>query len=200
MIHPATELRPVARASIGFGVFATAFIPAGTVTWVRDSLDQAIAGKAVKSMPELLRGALKRYGYRERDGSVVLCWDHARFNNHSCRPACRTVGDFDIAVRDIARGGELTIEYGVINVFDELECSCGEAMCRRTIRGSDVEQLGDRWDAEIREAARRSGGVEQPLATLFPANSVVMRMVASAASGGEPILPRCRDLVIGIRA
>ena len=159
-------------------------------------MDQSIPASAVAALPSLLRGALRRYGYQERDGTVVLCWDHARFNNHSCRPACRTVGDFDIAVRDIPRGGELTIEYGVINVFDTLECSCGEPACRRVIRPSDVERFGDRWDSEVANAARRSAGVDQPLASLFARGSVGERMLASARDDREPQLPRARELVL----
>jgi hypothetical protein len=40
MLHPDTELRFVNR-TIGYGVFATRMIPRGTITWVRDRLDQA---------------------------------------------------------------------------------------------------------------------------------------------------------------
>lgn len=195
MIHPATELRPV-NVRIGYGVFATAPIPAGTITWVRDALDQSFTRPQVEALPAILRRALTRYAYRDTTGSYVLCWDHARFNNHSCAPACRTVGDFDIAVRDIPEGGELTIEYAVINVPEELDCSCGAADCRRVIRADDAERLGAAWDAEISVAAARSPDVAQPLAELFAGNAVLQRLVSEGGGGRPPALPSSRLLVL----
>ncbi len=132
MIHPDTELRRV-HSAIGYGVAATAPIPRGTITWVRDPLDQKLDRAAVAALSAPLQAAIARYAYQDLDGSYVLCWDHARYNNHSCRPACRTVGDFDIAVRDIARGEELTIEYATINVLDVFDCRCGADNCRKLV-------------------------------------------------------------------
>lgn len=39
MIHPHTELKHI-NNEVGYGVVATKFIPAGTITWVLDKLDQ----------------------------------------------------------------------------------------------------------------------------------------------------------------
>ncbi len=195
MIHPATELRR-ADARIGFGVFATAPIPAGTITWVRDPLDQRVSADAVERHSPLLRGALYRYSYRDLDGSFVLCWDYARFNNHSCRPACRTVGDFDIAVRDLAAGDELTLEYATINVPEELECECRQPHCRGVIRRVDVDTHGADWDAEILAAAQRSTRVAQPLGELFDRSSVLTAMMRDARAGKAIALPTCRELVL----
>lgn len=38
MIHPNTELKFISN-QVGYGVVATSFIPAGTITWVLDKLD-----------------------------------------------------------------------------------------------------------------------------------------------------------------
>lgn len=195
MIHPATELRPV-NDRIGYGVFATQPIPAGTITWVRDRFDQAFSTAAVRELPEILRRALVRYSYRDTDGSYVLCWDHARFNNHSCAPTCRTVRDFDIAVRDIPAGGELTIDYAAINVPEELSCHCGAADCRGVIRSVDAELLGDEWDAEIHASALKAAAVAQPLSDLFHTNVELQRLFTDVNTGRRPSLPRTRDLVL----
>lgn len=195
MIHPATELRPV-NARIGYGVFATAPIPAGTITWVRDRFDQSFAVGAARELPEILHRALLRYAYRDTDGSYVLCWDHARFNNHSCAPACRTVRDFDIAVRDIPAGGEVTIDYAAINVPEELSCHCGADDCRGVIRSVDAEVLGDVWDAEILAAASKATSVGQPLRDLFHTSAVLNRLFDDLRAGRAPVLPRSRDLVL----
>lgn len=195
VIHPDTELRRVG-SQIGYGVAATANIPHGTITWVRDDFDQRLDADAVARLPELLRVALKRYAYRDLDESYVLCWDHARFNNHSCRPACRTVGDFDIAVRDIAPGEELTIEYAVINVVDMFDCRCGAEQCRREVHSSDAVRYGEAWDAEVLAAMRLAPTIRQPLETLFAVSATLTSAFADASAGRPITLPASRDLVL----
>ena len=195
MIHPATELRRVG-ARIGYGVFATAPIPAGTVTWVHDPFDQRFNAKDLQHLSPILRSALVRYAYRDLDGAYILCWDHARFNNHSCVPACRTIGDFDLAVRDIGVGDELTIEYAAINVPEELECECGRPECRRVIKRRDAERFGPAWDAEIRRAVTNSASVAQPLAELFDGCATLAALMADLRGGRAPSLPLSRDLVL----
>lgn len=195
MIHPATELRPV-NARIGYGVFATQPVPAGTVTWVRDRFDQTFSAAAARGLPDMLARALTRYAYRDLDGSYVLCWDHARFNNHSCAPASRTVGDFDIAIRDIPVNGEVTIDYAAINVPEVLDCECGTPACRGRISAADAERMGDAWDAEIHTAARRVASVAQPLADLFAGSATLTRVMADARHGRPLALPASRDLVL----
>lgn len=196
MIHPNTELRRTDR-EIGYGVVATTPIPRGTITWVRDPLDQRFDPAIVAGMPDLLRASLERYCYREVDGAYVLCWDHARFNNHSCRPTCRTVGDFDIAVRDIDAGEELTIEYATINVLESFACRCGAMDCRGTVRRDDARELGEEWDRQILDVARLAPTVAQPLETLFEFSPTLAAMYAEARGGREIVLPRSWELVIG---
>lgn len=195
VIHPDTELRRVG-SQIGYGVAATAPIPRGTITWVRDDLDQCLDVETVSRLPEVLRVALKRYAYRDLDETYVLCWDHARFNNHSCQPACRTVGDFDIAVRDIAAGEELTIEYAVINVLDVFDCRCGAEHCRGEVHSSDALRYGEAWDAEILAAVRRAPTIAQPLETLFAGSTTLASALADAVAGRPITLPASRDLIL----
>ncbi len=198
MIHPATELRRVDSA-IGYGVAATAPIPRGTITWVRDPLDQKVDRAALAGLSSLLQAAIARYAYQDLDGSYVLCWDHARYNNHSCRPACRTVGDFDIAVRDIAGGEELTIEYATINVVDVFDCRCGAEKCRGEIHASDAVRFGPAWDAEVLAAAQVAAAVTQPLEPLFAHSPALTTMFRALADGRPLSLPACADLVIAPR-
>ena len=180
---------------MGYGVFATRRLPRGTISWVHDVLDQTFTPEEVERLAPLHRDAVDRYSYLEPTGAYVLCWDHARYNNHSCRPTCRTIGDFDIVVRDIEPGEELTIEYAVVNVQVAFACACGDAHCRGTVQPSDVDRFADVWDAEARDAARLMGQVIQPLAPLF-GGSAALRRAADALQQGAPIeLPSCRDLV-----
>lgn len=195
MIHPNTELRP-ADARVGYGVFATRRIPRGTVSWVHDALDQIFTPDDVAGLAPLHRAALERFAYLQPTGAYVLCWDHARYNNHACRPSCRTVGDFDIVVRDIEAGEELTIEYAVVNVRDPFTCACGDPQCRGMVQPSDVDRFADAWDAEARDAAQLIAQVPQPLAPLFVGSGALARASAAAQRGAPIELPSCRDLVL----
>ena len=95
MIHPYTELG-FANPQIGLGVFATRVIPKGTITWVRDRLDQALTPAAIAQLPTAYHDIILKYSFIDGGGRFVLCWDHARFVNHSCNPTCRSAGyDFE---------------------------------------------------------------------------------------------------------
>jgi len=163
MIHPDTELRFVSD-TIGYGVFATRPIPRGTITWVRDLLDQVIEPEKYHRLPALYKRKLERYAYVDRRGRWVLCWDLARSVNHSCSANCLSPGyEFEIAVRDIAAGEELTDEYGSLNLHESFECDCGAPDCRRTVHPDDVVRLHGQWDDAIRAAFPEIPGVPQPL-------------------------------------
>ena len=54
VLHPSSELRYI-NPSIGYGVFATRFIPKGTITWVFDELDQVVEVPPALTMRERRR-------------------------------------------------------------------------------------------------------------------------------------------------
>ncbi|TMJ05390.1 MAG: SET domain-containing protein [Alphaproteobacteria bacterium] len=102
----------------GLGVFAAAPIARGTPVWrFASGLDMAFAPNIVEGLPEHVRTFFAHYGYLDRNvGRIVLCFDDARFVNHSDRPNVAT--DYaqdryglDVALRDIAAGEELTMDY-----------------------------------------------------------------------------------------
>jgi len=70
----------------------------------------------------------------------------ARFINHSCAPNCEAIADEEdggiwiVALRDIARGEELTYDYGyevadtdLATAYRLYPCHCGAPECRGTI-------------------------------------------------------------------
>lgn len=61
------------------------------------------------------------------------------FLNHSCEPNVGVQGQIVfVALRDVAAGEELTIDYGTIDHDAEpMACRCGAAACRGTITGED---------------------------------------------------------------
>ena len=98
MIHPKTELRFISH-EIGYGVVATEFIPAGTITWVLDKLDREFTLGQVQEMPEIYQDILEFYTFRNNKGNFVLCWDNGRYVNHSFNSNCLTTAyDFEIAI------------------------------------------------------------------------------------------------------
>src|SRR5262244_401942 len=152
MLHPHTELRFI-NEQIGYGVVATHFIPRGTVTWVRDDFDQTFSLAQVEHMAQLYRDIVAKYCFVDSRGDFVLCWDLARYMNHSCDSSCRSAGyDFELAVRDIHPGEELTDDYGTLNLNEDFMCRCGSGECRRVIMPNDPLKYADVWDAEVAEA------------------------------------------------
>lgn len=60
--------------------------------------------------------------------------DPMRFTNHSCRPNARLCTDYGrvefYALRDIATGEEITVDYGQTHHAGRLACRCGVPDCR----------------------------------------------------------------------
>ncbi len=163
MMHPHTELRFISP-EVGYGVFATKPIPRGTVTWVLCQFDKIMTPAEVDNLPSAYMPLIERYSYVNGDGNYVLCWDYGRNINHGCDAAMMGVGaDFEIAVRDIAVGEQITCEYGGLNITGQLKCRCGSPKCRGVIRGDDVLKYGAEWDALIAANLKFSPHVQQPL-------------------------------------
>ena len=61
------------------------------------------------------------------------------FVNHSCDPNCGMRGEVSfVAMRDIPKGEELTIDYAMVDNEDyTIQCTCGTSFCRKTVTGFD---------------------------------------------------------------
>jgi len=187
MIHPHSELRFV-NPAIGFGVFATRPIPKGTITWIFDPLDQIVCPSKASRLAAPLQRQLDIYSYHNGRGDRILCWDHARFVNHSCEPTSLAPGfDLEIAVRDIQSGEQITDDYGSLNIDSEFQCHCGSAHCRGIIGPGDFDRFSGRWDELVASAFPLIGTVEQPLGELVPDQTAIAAVLA-----GQSPLPSCR--------
>jgi hypothetical protein len=187
MIYPYSELRFVS-SEIGFGVFATRFIPKGTITWVFDPLDQIVPPAKVSELPASLQRQVDIYSYQNGRGERILCWDHARFVNHACQPTSLAPGfDLEIAIRNIEPGEQITDDYGSLNLDVAFACACGSPECRGIIGPGDFERCSDHWDELIAAAFRFVGSVEQPLWGLVQERAHIGRILA-----GELPVPSCR--------
>lgn len=163
MLHPDAELRH-AGDDKGYGLFAKHPIPAGTLTYVKDALELIIEPDDRRLQSRLQRMLIERYTYREASGSRVLSWDLAKYMNHACSPNTMSTGwGFEIALRDIASGDEITDEYGLFNIERDMPCACGSPHCRRLIRPHDLDRYGNHWDRQLQEPLRQILEVGQPL-------------------------------------
>jgi hypothetical protein len=162
MIHPHTELKFISP-EIGFGVVATELIPKGTITWVFDPLDHVFTPDQIRSMPPLFKEKLHTYTYRDHNGNFVLCWDHARFVNHSFNSSCvSTAYNFEMAVRDIHPGEELTDDYGYLNVTEPFECLQEPGSDRTHVMPDDLLRYYRMWDMKLKDAFLDFNKVPQP--------------------------------------
>jgi hypothetical protein len=198
MIHPATRLAFIDEA-IGHGVIATELIPRGTIVWVRDPLDRKLTEEEFQGLFSMYGDALGRYVYVDSAGLIVLCWDIARYINHSCEPNCMSTGldDVEIAVRDIHPGEQLTNDYGSLNITFVFDCHCGAARCRRSIDPADVPRLAPVWEAHARQALAAIPDVPQALWPLVRENDAdaIQEMLRARQPGQPPT--RARSSVTG---
>ncbi|HLX23513.1 MAG TPA: SET domain-containing protein-lysine N-methyltransferase [Usitatibacter sp.] len=128
-IYEALEVRP--SAIVGRGLYAGTRIARrskigefeGEVVGLRESRRRA-AGRRIVAIVELDGFALD--ATRSKRGF--------RFINHSCTPntfmRCTATRAEVFALRDIARGEELTLDYGRSHHEGTLPCRCGTPHCR----------------------------------------------------------------------
>jgi hypothetical protein len=179
MIHPHTELRFISEA-IGYGVVATKFIPRGTITWALDKLDRIFTPPDVQKLDPLYQEVLDKYTYRNAEGNYVLCWDNARFVNHSFRSNCLTTAyEFEIAIRDIHPGEELTDDYGYLNIDEPFEVLPEEGVDRKVVYPDDILRNYAIWDDQLADAFPDLARVDQPLFNIL---SQELRVKAMAIS------------------
>lgn len=166
MIHPKTELRLISK-EIGYGVVAKEFIPAGTITWALDALDREFTPEQFQKMEPLYQNILDTYCYRNNKGNMVLCWDYGRYVNHSFKSNClSTAYDFEIAIRDIYPGEELTDDYGYLNVSEPFK-GVEEGTARKTVYPDDLLNFHQVWDEQLLQNFPAILKVEQPLKQLI---------------------------------
>lgn len=74
------------------------------------------------------------------------------YNNHSCEPNCGMRGDITfIAIKDISKGKELTIDYACVDNEDyRFKCNCGNVNCRKIITGFDwqLKSVQEKYNKE----------------------------------------------------
>ncbi len=135
---PKTEKR--ASPIQGRGLFAREAIAAGEIVAVKggaimDSASFALVRDRVSPADiQIEEGLYIAPRSADEVEANILCL------NHSCNPNVGVRGQITfVAMRDIPKDAELTIDYAMIDgdPAERMECSCGAPECRKTITGSD---------------------------------------------------------------
>ncbi|MBN1252084.1 MAG: SET domain-containing protein [Bacteroidales bacterium] len=162
MIHPDTELKLINR-EIGYGIFAKEIIREGTIVWVQDKLDRVITESEISNLGDIYIEYLDKYSFRNNKGEYILCWDNEKFKNHSFKNNCiLTAYNFEIAIRDIYPGEELTDDYGYLNITEPFE-PFGEGTERKIVYPDDLLNYYKDWDESIAKSFEKIIKVKQEL-------------------------------------
>lgn len=163
MIHPNTEVKLVSK-EIGLGVFATSLIPKGSITYILDEMELIYPENhpLLKNPHYLVH--INKYSYIDNKGNRILSWDYAKYMNHYCDFNSISTGyGFEIAIRDILAGEQITDDYGALNIEKPMSCGCGKSNCRKTIYPNDLLKYSNEWDLLIIEALKEISKINQPL-------------------------------------
>ena len=102
----------------GIGLFADEPIKKGTTIWkFAPGFDLDFSEKDLKNLSGPSKEQFLKYIYMTKNKGMILCFDDARFLNHSENPNCEDIDPddfeegFTIAKKDIKTGEELTVNY-----------------------------------------------------------------------------------------
>ena len=170
MIHPDTELSFISK-EIGYGVVATKHIPAGTITWVLDKLDREFSPEHLETLEPVYQEILNTYTYRNNKGNYILCWDHGRYVNHSFNANCLSTSyEFEVAIRDIEIGEQLTDDYGYLNITKPFR-GIDEGTKRKVVYPDDLVRYHKIWDKKLAKVFPKIPYLEQDLKHLISAET-----------------------------
>lgn len=135
----------------GRGLFAAAPIAAGEFIWQKDANERAFTQADIDALSPEQKQNFYNYSYQigpnlfygTPEGNAG---DDADYMNHSCDPNTWFEADGSMAARrDIKIGEEITYDYATSESRPDfsLACRCGSAVCRGSVRGSDLKTLSD---------------------------------------------------------
>ncbi|OKH21425.1 hypothetical protein NIES593_15630 [Hydrococcus rivularis NIES-593] len=93
----------------------------------------------------------------------ILPWDIEQFVNHSFKPNCMsTPYEFEIAIKDIYPGEELTDDYAFCNEDEPFDCLPEEGIARTKVMPDDLLHFHPEWYLQLAEAMLYLKKVKQP--------------------------------------
>lgn len=172
MIHPKTYIKFI-NDTVGYGVFASEFIPEGTIVYVKDSLEIGISPEDFDKHSKEMKVAIEKYSYIDQNGYRIVSWDFAKYVNHCCE--CNTISTgygFEMAIKDIQANEQITDEYGIFNLTENMQVDCSLSNCRKVLKSTDFENYYDVWDEKIKKSIAKIFKVDQALFPLLDKHTV----------------------------
>jgi uncharacterized protein len=186
MIHPDTKLKWISD-DVGYGIVATKKIPKGTITFAQDPLDIAISPSSPLLKDKNIKPFVEKYSYINEKNDYVISWDIAKYMNHCCYANTLTTGwGFEVAVRDIEVGEEITDDYGLFTLKHDMKISCTKENCRGRVSIDDFNNLSSFWDDKISSAVKKLNEVDQPLIQFI--NDSILKQLNGYIMGTSPYL------------
>ncbi|MEI6056928.1 MAG: SET domain-containing protein [Lentisphaerota bacterium] len=148
-------------ADKGKGLYTKQFIPKGTIVCFESTEYKIVPEKEYNKISKVK----KEHIYRRADGAYIAPSDDSKYFNHSCNAnVLDSRLGFDIVVRDIKKGEEVTYDYRAF-YFKEMQCNCGARNCCKliTYEHPTPEKLRFLWTKRVDSALRQINKVEQPL-------------------------------------
>jgi len=144
----------------GRGLFATARIAGGDFIWRKDSNEKYYSQAQIDAFTIEQKKNFYSYSYQvgpdqfygTPEGAAL---DDADYMNHSCDPNTWFEADGSMtALRDILPDDEITYDYATSENRPDflLNCRCGSALCRGTVRGDDLKKnvsLRERYQSHV---------------------------------------------------
>jgi len=165
------------KNKFGNTVVAEANIPVGTLIfsaqdWVSDESSgwAKLSVQEINALPQPQRDLFLIYSYDVDFNHTIGTSDHSlathysNFVNHRCDPNLGFDGEDNVvAIKNIAVGEELTLDYGtfVTNFDQDFHCGCGSHNCRGDILKDDWKTMwnsGKTFTKHIRQEIEKLHG------------------------------------------
>jgi D-alanine-D-alanine ligase len=143
----------------GYGIYATRDITEGEIVFRGEEQSQRLVTRRYveTNWSESQKEIFRRYAYPVSN-EVFLLWDDNPTGwapqNHSCTANTICDGLNVISLRNISKGEELTLDYGVFldENMESFVCRCGSPRCRGLITGTRHNSVTER-ERRIRETS-----------------------------------------------
>jgi len=149
--HKAKQKKYTLKGSAvsGYGIFANQDLHKSEVIFVGEALSQRIVSKhfVEAHWNERQKTDFRQYAY-PISKEIYILWDENPVNwapqNHSCNANTAYDGLNVIALKDIAKGEELTLDYALFldESMQPFACECGSENCREMVFGVKENAIG----------------------------------------------------------
>lgn len=164
MLLPTITLKK--HCSKGLGLFASEFIPQGTVIWFPCKKCSYYPSHQLSLLSNADFQMLNELGYTTYDNGILLPCSNACYMNHSCDPNVLDYGlDFGVAVKDIKANDEICCDYHAWDTEEfEMVCKCNSKNCLGNISPRKCDSNIKRtWSSAVQTTLTKMKNIKQPL-------------------------------------